>query len=555
MPTSSSFSSRGWVLVGLTAALACGPAQADGMSGLDSEPGQGLGLLGTKTPYPAPQGPVAYEAAPEGYVPVYSEMVARHGSRGQSSPGGDLALYDLCLQAKERQQLTPPGERLLSDLWALIRANTLLGQGAPSGAPGTSGYGRLTALGEQEHRELAQRWVQRLPTLLNAKALQAEAAPRQLVFANSGVLRAAESAESFRQGLRTAQPGLEPLFTEAEALTAYPADAPRRQAPGVNRFELYFHKLHADTDLPPEGDAHAALYRLSLQYQDVLRHGPALQAQLQALHDDPALRDAARQVLAAVFQDDFLQALGRGEVQGRSRGGFSIETGQGHGSVRLEGDGKARLSGWVDAALALYEAWAIVPALRVELPQQDLQRDLPASSLQALALYVEASNFYEKGPGTGESARLNRQISQGLLEDFLNEVDAIQARNLSHAAKLRFSHAEALIPFVALLGVPGASEPLPSGQPYSHDHSPWRAAQVAPLAANVQWDVFRNAQGALLLRALFNERPMSFDPSCEGGRHAPGSDFYDYLPLRACLKARMGQTEAQSDKKAQSSSR
>jgi hypothetical protein len=49
----------------------------------------------TKTPYPPRQTQASYEPPPSGFSPVYTELVARHGSRGLSS----VKLYNLYVVA------------------------------------------------------------------------------------------------------------------------------------------------------------------------------------------------------------------------------------------------------------------------------------------------------------------------------------------------------------------------------------------------------------------------------------------------------------------------
>lgn len=49
----------------------------------------------TKTPYRPQQDASRYEAPPAGYAPVYTEMLARHGSRGLSGFKYDGAIYDM----------------------------------------------------------------------------------------------------------------------------------------------------------------------------------------------------------------------------------------------------------------------------------------------------------------------------------------------------------------------------------------------------------------------------------------------------------------------------
>lgn len=49
----------------------------------------------TKTPYLPQQNSQTYSAVPAGFNPIFTELVARHGSRGLSSMKYDLALYNL----------------------------------------------------------------------------------------------------------------------------------------------------------------------------------------------------------------------------------------------------------------------------------------------------------------------------------------------------------------------------------------------------------------------------------------------------------------------------
>ena len=126
------------------------------------------------------------------------------------------------------------------------------------------------------------------------------------------------------------------------------------------------------------------------------------------------------------------------------------------------------------------------------------------------------------------------KMAQALEDDFFNEVDAIAHGDLSHAAKLRFTHAEIIVPFASILGLKGVFAPVPKASTYSYDTNPWRGELVSPMAANVQWDVARDASGTLLVKMLYNERETDFKAACDSARFAPGSHFYAYDKLKAC---------------------
>jgi hypothetical protein len=111
--------------------------------------------LGSKAPYQPMQDPSTYESAPAGFSQIYVETVARHGSRGLSSPSNDLALYNLWLDAQAKGALTKAAKNLGPDLLRVIQANALLGYGVPGIT--TPGYGNLTLTGIAEQTALGQR--------------------------------------------------------------------------------------------------------------------------------------------------------------------------------------------------------------------------------------------------------------------------------------------------------------------------------------------------------------------------------------------------------------
>jgi hypothetical protein len=99
---------------------------------------------------------------------------------------------------------------------------------------------------------------------------------------------------------------------------------------------------------------------------------------------------------------------------------------------------------------------------------------------------------------------------------------------------LRFGHAETVIPLVAELGLDTMSTSLPFSQPYSYENSQWRGDLISPMAANIQWDTYRNDKGDLLVKMLHNEKETDFKPACNKAKISPDSHFYDYEKLKAC---------------------
>src|ERR1700742_2844599 len=120
------------------------------------------------------------------------------------------------------------------------------------------------------------------------------------------------------------------------------------------------------------------------------------------------------------------------------------------------------------------------------------------------------------GPGITEANPVTYKMAQALENDFFTEIDAIAKGDLSHGAKLRFTHAEIIVPFASILGLKGMFTPEPKASTYSYATNAWRGEFVSPRAANVQWDVVRDASGTLLVKMLYCERETDFKAACDG---------------------------------------
>ncbi|WP_402719414.1 histidine-type phosphatase [Janthinobacterium rivuli] len=466
----------------------------------------------TKTPYAPQQDPATYAAPPAGFQPIYTQLVARHGARGLTSMKGDAALYAMWQQAAAQDALTPLGRALGPDILALMRTNALLGYGV-AGIE-TPGYGNLSQMGIEEHRQLAVRLLARLPALFAQVGQDAAMAPRQLVTIHSGVDRARDSARFFTQSLLEHAPAVQPIL----------------QADGVNRFLLYAHKLAPQTDrVTDPGHPYYATYHASQAYQRYIRT-KGLHALMDAPARLPAATAHARHVLERLFAPAFLDQLERGGASYADTGNYTFTSDDGKLTRTMKGSGKTVIRSLNAAATQLYALYAIAAGMRHEVPA-DFSRYMPAEDAHYYAAVADHEDFYEKGPATTESAGVTWRFALALRDDFFKEVDALAAGDLRHAAKLRFTHAEMIIPLASAMGL---QQPLPASASYSYVENPWRGQTVAPLAANMQWDVYRNGDGQLIVRLLYNEKETPFQPSCDSARIAPGSVFYDYTGLKAC---------------------
>ena len=486
----------------------------------------------TKTPYAPQQDPATYAAPPAGFQPIYTQLVARHGSRGLTGMKNDAALYAMWQQAAAQDALTPLGRELGPDILALMKANALLGYGVAGIEK--PGYGNLSQTGIEEHRQLAVRMLARLPALFAQVGQDAATAPRQLVTIDSGVDRARDSARFFTQSLLEHAPALAPLLYLPPAPAPYPQGRKAvPQADGVNRFLLYAHKLAPQTDLVADrANPYYATYAASQAYQYYERT-KQLHALMAAPARLPAAAAHARHVLERLFAPAFLDQLERGAASYADTGSYSFTSADGQLTRTMTGSGKTVIRSLNAAATKLYELYAITAGMHHEVPA-DFSRYMPAEDARYYAYIADHEDFYQKGPATTNSPGVTWRFALALRDDFFKEVDALASGDLRHAAKLRFTHAEMIIPLASAMGLKEALAPLPASDSDSHAGPRWRGQSISPLAANMQWDVYRNGAGQLIVRLLYNEKETPFQAACDGARIAPGSVFYDYAGLKAC---------------------
>jgi hypothetical protein len=487
----------------------------------------------TKTPYVSMQDPSTYEAPPAGFSTVFTEIVARHGARGLTAVKYDGAAYNMWNKASQLGALTPLGAALGPDILAIMKANALLGDGVPGiTAPG---YGNLTLLGISEQQQLAARLLQRQAAYFATVAAgTGSSSPRTIPVVSSGVDRAVDSAAFFSGSIATNDPALAPLLTQPPAPVGYPANAPVIQPAGTNRFLLYFHKLVAKTDLVTNpADPYFQTYQDSQTFQ-AYATAADLTAKINAVLTTASATAAARAVLEGLFTEDFVNGIDNGTYSFTNAGTFSFTSNDGQFSATVTGDGKTTVKSLSDAASMLYNLYTVVPAMASELPGLDFTKYIPAVQARTLAYLQDAQDFYNMGPGITEDNPVTYKMAQVLLNDFFDEVDAIEQGNMAHAAKLRFTHAEIICPFASILGLKGAFVQVPDANTYTYDNNPWRGELVSPMAANVQWDIVSNGAGALLVKMFYNEKEIDFMGACDGARHAVGSHYYDYDKLAVC---------------------
>lgn len=454
----------------------------------------------TKAVYVARQDAGSYEAAPVGFTPVFTELVARHGSRSLSSPKYDVLTKQIWDAASRQGALTDLGQKLGAKVDAVTAANRQLG------------YGLLSAVGKEEHALLATRLAERLPALLGKGGV-----PGCIRVETSGKDRANESAYYF----------MESLAKRVDFITDSKACYVSQQNPSEidkglrNKFELYFHKTEPEGDYLQYLPAFQAYMAFVGDEEEGVSPAPELSEALGGLKTLPQTRVMAREMLERLYSKTFVDELAAG-----------VE----YVAVNPEDGDKTYVRDEVDAALMLYNLFIIGPGMIREAQAQgapwDLEQFITPEESAWFSYLSDAEDFYEKGPSLA-SQHATYAVAQPLLDGLFDEVQTQVVEGAGeHVAKLRFAHAETVIPLAALMQLEGSRQSAQPGVLMSQANNEWRGGWVSPYAANIQWDVYRNDAGRVLVKMLYNEKELAFKAGCSP--IAVGSFFYDFGELKRC---------------------
>lgn len=155
-----------------------------------------------------------------------------------------------------------------------------------------------------------------------------------------------------------------------------------------------------------------------------------------------------------------------------------------------------------DFLVNLYSAVAIAPD--IPLPN-DLTPYLSEDDMRIGWTIQNAHQYMEKGPYAGFD-QLQINISKPLLRNFIETTDDGLATNVP-TSYLRFAHAETVIPFAALLGIPQASQVVSTPNDIA---SVWKDYEVSPMAANIVWVICKNDDNHYLVKMMLNEHDVPF---------------------------------------------
>lgn len=520
----------------------------------------------SKQPYIVPQQALdmSYSAAPEGYTITYTEMLARHGSRGLSSYKYDALLMKMAETAKAEDGFVDKetGEKFIKNLEAITAANV------------DNGYGMLTGQGESQHQGIGERAYKRNQTLFDQAAADGE----KIEYESSGEARATESGENFKIGFDSASKGeLANSYVTPANPTGQTTDGIFNASPNI----LYFHKVKNPDGNPKENNPNDPedAYDIAQRYEDFI-NADSVKSYIDAVEDYKKSEDISRDLLSTVFKTEFIDKIGTDKdhmwyntIDGKPYDDEDenlIEDGTsdhyiGNCAPNAKPDDKdacgeasKSIESVVDAAMDLYNLYIIAANMTVENAGShtfdfdqyfaDIAPTEGETFAETFAWILDAEDFYEKGPSVAGQTETYR-IAQPLLDDFFNSIDDRVADGGTTAATFRFAHAETIIPFAALIKAPGSEEQIPQDKIYDPldllgdqgYQSNWYGESVTPMAANIQWDVATKdgkdpktgKAYTPLVRMLYNETEVPFNASCTPV--AEGSTWYKESELKSCL--------------------
>jgi len=127
--------------------------------------------------------------------------------------------------------------------------------------------------------------------------------------------------------------------------------------------------------------------------------------------------------------------------------------------------------------------------------------------------------YYTEGYGF----ELNYNISCLLLDDFFTTMESAISSGFVQQARLRFAHAETLIPFVSILGLFDDEaihgELLQYNSPWK-DTRLWRSSDLGSFMTNIMFVLYECDGPNYVVKLLQNEKEVPF-PGCNGELYCP----------------------------------
>ena len=147
---------------------------------------------------------------------------------------------------------------------------------------------------------------------------------------------------------------------------------------------------------------------------------------------------------------------------------------------------------------------------------------------EALIKNWEARNarFYVAYSNSKELPHYATDVATPLLKVMIERMDTALKEDCTTAADLSFGHDVTLMPLIAHIGIKGMHEKLS----FEEANAKWGAADYICMGSNIQFIFYKNRQGDILVKILYNEKETSI-PMLE----ASDGPFYRWEDLRKYL--------------------
>lgn len=186
----------------------------------------------------------------------------------------------------------------------------------------------------------------------------------------------------------------------------------------------------------------------------------------------------------------------------------------------------------VEKALEIYALYCIAASMS-EDTEVTFDEYIDKKDAAVLGYARDAEKFYKYGPGV-EGENGTYEGAKLLLDDFFDALDA-RINGGSQATVFRIAHGETMMPFAALLQLPGSEKQAAPGVAYTYDNNPWRGDKIGGMAGNVEWVAYQHLDDkSAVVTMRYNEKPIKFRTACTP--ISEGSYFYTPTELKRCLR-------------------
>jgi multiple inositol-polyphosphate phosphatase / 2,3-bisphosphoglycerate 3-phosphatase len=245
-------------------------------------------------------------------------------------------------------------------------------------------------------------------------------------------------------------------------------------------------------------DTTLRFYDLSPAYLDFKENGDWIQT-LEALKESLKYKEIAKQISRRFFTPSFFNGLNE-----KDQDNFTSD-----------------LYGFITIFYSIQKEIEEAGYTKNDLDMESL---IPCPELATLGKISDAEDFLVKGPGTNVDG-LQVKIALPLLADFIKTIDEyIKTKAIN--AKLRFTHAEAIAPYAALMGITGASKATKN---INEINVVWKAEKIIQLSSNIQWILYKKeAAENYLIKFLLNEKEVAIT-----GLTTKTFPYYNWNDVRA----------------------